>query len=359
VLNRFVYLTAALTMLIAGCGTVEIGQEIPPTTTPDFVTATLPPTPSPAPTRTPPPPTPIPTMPPVDGRTTTQVNVRADTSTASESWGVIPQFTNVQVIGRDASGNWYQIIHDESPAGTGWVRAEFVQVNASAEITVIRPEAGAGYGVSGVIQQRINVRSGAGRTFEALGILNPGDVVVVIGRDTGGGWMQIEFAGASDGVGWVASEFISVEDADSLPIIAGEEIDETVDATPQASVQPAAQDGDTMQTPVAQVTLEPSGARAFQFSGEVSAPEGDTEDWIGFVSQTEKVAIEVQCSGGSLQVELWNNGRVTEGFSLACGEKRIWTITPGNAYHVRIFEQSDGEFRRTPYTLKIERINLP
>lgn len=347
----------AFGLFIAGCNAVEIEPEGLSTATPGFVTATLPPMPSPAPTQTPPPPTPVPTLPPVDGRTTTQVNVRADTSSASESLGVIPAFTAVRVTGVDVSGNWYQIAYPDSTAKTGWVRAEFVQVDASAVIMVIRPEAGEGSGVSGVIIERINVRSGAGRTFEALGILNPGDAVITTGRDAGGGWIQIEFASAPDGIGWVAAEFIEVEDIELLPVIGGEESVEEEEPAQSTAIQPAMQDGDSRESPLAQVTLEPSGARAFQFSGEVSAPDGDNDDWIGFYTDSGKVAIEVQCSSNSLRVELWNNGGMMDTVPLACGERRVWSVSPNSNYYLRIHEQNSEGFRRTRYTIKIERIN--
>jgi uncharacterized protein YraI len=357
VLIRFVILAVVFTSFVAGCDTVSVEQEGLPTATPGFVTATLPPTPSPAPTQTPLPPTPIPTLPPVDGRTTTQVNVRADTSSASESLGVIPAFTAVQVIGVDESGNWYQIAYPDSVAGTGWVHAEFVQVDASAEITVIRPGAGEGSGVSGVILERINVRSGAGRTFEALGILNPGDAVSATGMDVGGGWIQIEFANVPDGIGWVAAEFIEVEDIELLPVIGGEETVEKGETTHSPAIQPAMQDDDSRESPLVQVTLEPSGARAFQFSGEVSAPDGDSEDWIGFRTDSGKVVIEVQCSSNSLRVELWNNGGMTNAVPLPCGERRVLSVSPNSNYYLRIHEQGGEGFRRTRYTIKIERIN--
>lgn len=341
----------ALTMM-AGCEAVGVESQGIPTETPGFVTATLPPTPTSAPTGAPPPPSPVPTIAPVEGRTTAQVNVRADTTTASESLGVIPPFAQVQIIGRDASGNWYRIIHADSETGAGWVRAEFVQVAAPAEIPVVRTGAGGGSGLSGVILERINVRGGPGAGHESFGILNPKDVVSILGRDAGGSWAQIEFAGAPDGMGWVAAEFIEVEDFDSLPVIGAAEAPVSSEAAP-AFVQSAVQDGDSLESPIAQAALEAPGARAVQVSGEVSAPEGDNEDWIGFSAGGNAVVIEIQCSGNSLRMELWNNGRMLDAF--ACGEKRAVNVAPGGAYHLQVFEPGAEVPRYTRYVVKIER----
>lgn len=338
--------------IIAGCETFGGESQDLPTATPGFITATLPPSPTAAPTGTPPPPSPVPTIPPVEGRTTAQLNVRADTSTASASLGVIPSFTQVQVIGRDASGNWYRIVFGDSETGAGWVRAEFVRVNAPAQIQVVRTGTGSGAGVSGVILQRINVRSGPGAGHESLGILNPKDVVSVLGKDASGNWAQIEFASAPDGTGWVAAEFIEVQDFDSLPIIGAVETSDDSEAAP-AFVSSAAQDGDTLESPIAQARLEASGARAFQVSGEISAPEGDNEDWIGFSADGNAVVIEIQCSGNSPQAELWNNGKTLSVFS--CGERRIVNVIAEDIYHLRIFEPGAGDFRHARYVVKVER----
>ena len=78
---------------------MDVATEIAPPALPEFVTATLPPTSIPQATHTPLPPTSIPTTPPVAGTTNTQINVRAETNTASESYGVIPAFTQVQITG--------------------------------------------------------------------------------------------------------------------------------------------------------------------------------------------------------------------------------------------------------------------
>ena len=151
----------------AGCD-VNISSENAFTATPDFVTATLPPTLTPPATQISILPTSTlsiagePTISPIEGTTTTQVNVRAETSTASETLGLIGQFAKVQIIGKDASGSWYQIIYADSGTGHGWVRAEYVQVNAPAEIPLVENVAGNGSGVSGLVIQKINVRNGPG-----------------------------------------------------------------------------------------------------------------------------------------------------------------------------------------------------
>ncbi|MBI3152612.1 MAG: SH3 domain-containing protein [Chloroflexi bacterium] len=345
-------LILSLTVL-TGCGVTSAGKNTAPT--PDFVTATLPPSAVPLPTQTLAPPTPVPTIPPIEGTTTTQVNVRAETSTASKNLGTIPQFSKIQVIGRDSSTSWYQIIYTDSPTGTGWIRAEYVQVNATAEIPVIASGAGNGAGVSGLVIQKINVRSGPGTTYETLGELNPNDVVFLIGKDESGAWIQIEFANSADGKGWAALEFLQVENADALPVIGiaspTAEALENGEATPTDAPLPAMLDGDSMQSPLASLSFSALGARAAQVNGDVSSPDGDTEDWIEFKSYNGKVGFQLTCQGVGLQIELWNSGQVVDTFALACMEIRLLNVAADSVYLLRLSEINTNEIHYTKYTL--------
>ena len=119
----FFMLTAAL--LVSGCG-LNLSSASSATPTPFIITATLPPSPLPSPTETSAPPTPPPTAAPHEGTTTSQVNVRGEPSTASAPLGMIGPNTKVQVIGKDPSGNWLQIVFTQAANGKGWLTAQYV-----------------------------------------------------------------------------------------------------------------------------------------------------------------------------------------------------------------------------------------
>jgi uncharacterized protein YraI len=337
------------------------------TVTPDFVTATLPPTLSPRvgetaqiSTQSVPTPSAVAelTTSPVEGTTTTQVNVREGPSTASESLGLVGPFVKVQVIGKVASGSWYQIIYAESEAGKGWVRAEFVQVNAPAEIPLVEATSGSGSAVSGLVIQKVNVRNGPGTEYELLGVLNSNDVVFITGKDPSGKWIQIEFASAPDGKGWVIAEFLQMGNIETVPLIASA-TDETTNPTDMAPTPniitiSAIQDGDSMQTPLAMVTFSPTGPRALQVNGDVSAPVGDLEDWIQFTTDGEVVAIQVTCPGNTLRVELWDTEKPVD--DLPCGDRSFVTVAPNSSYFLRLSESSVNIPGYTNYILKVENI---
>jgi len=335
--------------------------------TPDFFTATLPPTLTPQPTQVPQTlseSTPVPNavedtnLPPVEGMTTTQINVRAATSTASESLGMIGQFVKVQVIGKDASGSWYQVMYAESDAGKGWVRAEYVQVNAPAEIPLVVTTSGSGAGVSGLVIQKINVRNGPGIEYELLGVLNSNDVIFITGKDTNGAWIQIEFAGAPDGKGWVTAEFLQVGNIESVPLIgvAADETPTPTVAAPESIALLAMQDGDSMQAPLAAAVFAPTGSRTLQVNGDVSAPDGDVEDWIQFSTYGEVVAIQAACSSNTLRVELWNNGKPADDFLLSCGGKSFVSVAANSSYFLRLSDDSVNDAGYTNYILSVESI---
>lgn len=353
---HFKTLLLFLTVLLIGAGcTADGALAVPATSTPDFVTATLPPTSIPLPTQTSLPPTAIPTIQPIEGTTTTQINVRAETSTASESLGVLPAFSKVQVTGKDASGIWLRILYPDSAAGIGWVRAEFVLVDASVEVPVVGVETGGGAGRSGLVLSGINVRSGPGTDFESLGVLIQNDVVPVLGKDESGGWIQIQFADSPDGTGWAAVEFLQVDEVESLPVV-GTGAVEGDEPQEQAvtSAQTAAPDGDTQAMPLADLTLAPI-LRAVQVNGDVSAPNGDNEDWVAFNAEGVAVTIEILCPAQSLRAEVWSNG-IRSDTAPACGETFLLKMSAGSRHQIRLFADGSSGQTYARYVLKISVI---
>jgi uncharacterized protein YraI len=348
-------------LIFSSCGLNVSSSEIS-TPKPDFVTSTLPTAPIPPPTQTP-----IHVvstaiavetvvLSTVEGTTTTQLNVRTEPSTASETLGIINQFTSVQVIGSDASASWYQILYPDSAAGKGWVRAEFVQVNSIVEIPVIGSAAGSGSGVSGLVIEKINVRKGPGTDFELLDVLNPKDVVFITGRDSSGEWLQIEFASSPEGIGWVTSKFLQVDNAELVPVIGTAEQATEAPSPPVIAAKLAAQDGDTLQAPLAVTVFSASGPRALQVNDDISAPDGDTEDWIQFTPFGESVLVEAGCATSGFQVDLWNEGQYENAMALACGGKHIIKTRPNQPYYLRVQANKNDDLQYIRYILKISTL---
>jgi len=330
--------------------------------TPFILTAALQPTLTPRPTETPLPPPSTPTVAPVEGTASTQLNVRAEPSTASAVLGIIPPNTKVEIIGKDPGGSWWQILY---PAGTqekGWVTAQYVTTVSTPEVPVIGGNrANPNDGNIAIVQEQLNVRSGPGADFNSLGTLNPQDVARLIGKDANGAWLQIEFAPGQDGKGWISAAFVQAKGVESLPIIAesgavvgtGTPMDTPQPPTP--TLVPAPVDGDSAQAPAVNVILSASGSRSFQYSGDVSSPNGDNEDWIQFAPFTQTTLLSLVCFGdGTPTLEVLQNSISVQ--NLTCGEKAVVNTTPGSIYLVRIESISTGALQYTRYILQVVAI---
>jgi len=336
------------------------------TSTPFIVTSTLPPTQTLLPSETPlsPPPQPMaPRATPVEGVSSTQINVRAEPSTASNVLGIIPTNTKVQIVGKDPGGNWWQILYPQGVDGKGWVTAQYVTTAGKPEVPVI---GGGGpdpnNGNVAIIQQKLNVRSGPGTDFNSIGTLNPQDVVNLTGKDANGAWLQIEFASGPEGKGWINAAFTQTKGVENLPIITeagvivgtGTPIATALHPTP--TLLPALMDGDSAQSPAVNITLSVTGSHSFQYSSDVSSPDGDSEDWIQFTPYTQTALVEIACSGnGTLSLEVVQNNEIQQ--SLTCGENSAIDTTPGIVYILHVRSSPAEGLQYSYFTLHV--ISIP
>lgn len=290
--------------------------------------------------------------------TATQINVRAEPSTAGEVLGIIPASTKVEITGKDPGESWWQINYPQGPDGKGWVTAQFVTTAARPEVpTIGGAEDDPNSGNVAVIQQQLNVRSGPGTDFNSLGTLNPQDVVRLTGKDPNGAWLQIEFAAGPYGKGWVNAAFVQAQGAGNLPIITeaglvvGTGTPTVIPFTPTATVLPAMDDGDSAQSPSVNVTLSSTGTHSLQYSSDVSAPNGDAEDWIQFVPFTKSILLEVACKGSDVQIEIIQAGQRLE--QAGCGTQKLVSVEPGNSVQLHVSALPESSQNYSFYTLRV------
>jgi uncharacterized protein YraI len=299
----------------------------------------------------------------VEGLTSTQVNVRAEPSTASNVLGMIPPNTRVEITGKDPGESWWQINYAQGVDGKGWVTAQYVAAAGTAEIPVIGGnEADPNNGNVAVIQQQLNVRSGPGTDFNSLGTLDPQDVVSLTGKDPNGSWLQIEFAPGPEGKGWVNAAFVQGQGVENLPIITeegqviGTGTPTSIPPTPTATLVPAWEDHDSPASPVASVIFEPTGTQSLIYNGDLSAPQGDPEDWISFQSYTSLVYASLECKGsGALHIEMIAGSQPLP-LEIACGDqmKQI-PVKAGSNYLLHVESTlTTGNLQYTNYILTIK-----
>ncbi len=330
------------------------------------VTPSLPPfTPTPSETPLPPEPQSQPTVNPVEGTTATQLNVRDEPSTASNVLGMIPANTSIQIIGKDPGENWWQILYPQAAEGKGWVTAQYITTTSQPDVPTIgvsKPEVAGGN--MAIVQQQLNIRSGPETSFNSLGTLNPQDVVSLTGKDPDGVWLQIDFPAGPNGKGWVNASFVKAQGVENLPIISeaglivGTGTPTGIPPTPTATLLPALEDGDSAASPAVNISFSPTGTRALQYSSDVSAPTGDTEDWIQFTPYGRGVLVEISCEGSHmLDIELLQNGQAIQGRSeLNCGAQAIVAVEPGKPVQVHVSAIPNGSLDYSSYTLNIKTL---
>jgi len=286
-------------------GTTACSAEVtvPDTPTPTelvIITATLPPTGTPPPSPTLEPATATPVVAPVEGQTISQLNVRSEPSAESNLLGTIQIGTNVQIVGKDPTSGWWMIVYLESPTGIGWVTAQFVQVADPSNVPVF------GGSASSPVNTPI---SGAGPTVAA-----------------GGG-----------------------------PISS---------PAPTLSLATAFPDGDSPQSPAVSITLSKASLRSFNYSSDISSPEGDPEDWVQFTldgqfGQQTNVAVILNCSGSSaLNVELIQNNALLQGWQeITCGQPSQLQLYlyAGAPYYLRLYPaQGNGPVNYVAYSVVVQ-----
>ena len=333
-----------LALALASCGSPT------PKPTPTVATETALPVPSLTETLPPsatPPPTLTSTPVLFAGTLSTRLNVRSGPGTSYDSLGLLNAGETVQVVFQSGDGKWYQILYPSAAQGRAWVAAQFVTLAAGAQVPLEGQAQGTtSNGSSGRVTQKLNVRSGPGTSFDALGTLEPESVVALTGKDSTASWFQIEYSSGPGGRGWITAQYVQTEDTARLPVldeygnpVPGMQGDTSVPMTLTPTVGPALADEDSPSNPAVRVTFSAGGTRQLTYSSQVSAPDGDTEDWIEFTPYAASVTFSLSCSGnGTLQVELWQGGSLLTGWgSLSCGDQaKVVSLTAGLPYQVRL-----------------------
>ncbi len=345
--------------LLVGCTSATVS----PTATAWLVTSTLPPTQIPAVTSSPRSATSSPTTAAIAGTTSTRLNVRGDPTSASAPIGIIDANASVEILGKDPGSNWYQIRYATGKNGVGWVTSQYVNVQNAGSIPILSLAPGSG--ATGVITQQVFVRSGPATDAGAVGILNARDVVAIVGRDPGGLWLQIQFAGGPEGKGWVAAGYVQAIGLDQLPIVgqSGQTIGTpTPTGVPPTSIPTPAialDDRDSAEASAANITLSPGGVGTFMYSSDLSGPTGDASDWLGFTPYGRSLGIRLECQPDQpLKVQLTSEGSPIEGITLpTCGSSARINVEPGRTYLLEIsFAAAQAGQVYVHYTLTIQSL---
>jgi uncharacterized protein YgiM (DUF1202 family) len=381
-------------LILTACSFQSAPRSTPTITPPAFATATLIPTFTPHPSATPGIPTGVPTIAPISVSLTAQVNVRVAPDAKAASLGLMDYGKKVQVIGKDASGKWWQIIYPENSTTTGWVTTQYAPIpDADAAKIPVAQAANTPAGTSAPnetplapaanitptpvsptasIKAQIFVRSGPGQMYDSLGTVNKGTMVTLTGRNENNVWVQIQFDGGAEGKGWVAAAYLVGADLSSLPIFDNQ--GKLISASAAVSnpgqpgitataFSPAAADGDSEQNPSVRLKFSPDGVGEFTFSSSLSSPAGDATDWVAFTpyeptNQSTYVYFKLACTGnGGITATLEKDGiPVPELKPLVCGNYDFAVQVLGGQEYMLVLnaDGSGGPLRFVSYNLYIK-----
>ncbi len=173
---------------------------------------------------------------------------------------------------------------------------------------------------------------------------------------------KIEFPAGPEGKGWINAAFVQANGVENLPIVTdagvilGTGTPTNIPLPPTPTLVPAWMDSDTAENTVAHVTFDPSGTHTLIYNGDVSTPEGDPQDWVGFTSHSTLVIASLECVGSnSLKVDILENNLPT-GQTIVCGgQMKVVAVTPGTSYlvHLKAIPSSEN-LEYTNYTLTIK-----
>lgn len=137
------------------------------------------------------------------------VNIRSEASTSSAIIGTGVKGTNYGVIAQE--NGWAKI---ETADGTiGYMNLGYFSVSSSERLNVT------------ITGSAVNVRAGAGTTYEIIGAAYKGQMFPVLGKENG--WYKISFNNAS---GFVSGDYVTLENGDivaSASMTKGQQIVET------------------------------------------------------------------------------------------------------------------------------------
>ena len=305
----------------------------------------------------------------IDGTLTIKVNVRSGPGITYESIGQLDAGGQVQVIARDSSGAWYQILFPAASQGRGWVTAQYVTIPTGTLVPLQTTPTPAG--PTGRVIQRLNVRSGPGTTFNSLGLLEVGAAVSLTGKNSTASWLQIGYPTGPGGHGWVTAQYIQTDAAGDLPVL--DDFGNIVtpgaagtpsgsDLTPTPTVGPALADNDSSANPAINVTFSANGTRRFIYSSQVSTPQGDAEDWLAFTpfsatGTNARLIFSLTCTGnGTLEVELSQGGNLLSGWgTLGCGDEGKTILLPAGQRILMHLAPVPGDgLQLVTYTLAVQ-----
>ena len=131
------------------------------------------------------------------GTTTTSLNVRKSPSASATKLGTLGKNAKVDIVAKVSNG-WYKIKYN---GGYGYISGSYVKTSTTQEETTETA-----YTATGTTKNSLNVRKGAGTSYDKLGSLKKGAKVDIVAK-TSNGWYKIKY---NKDFGYVSGSYVTI-----------------------------------------------------------------------------------------------------------------------------------------------------
>jgi uncharacterized protein YraI len=144
-------------------------------------------------------------------------------------YGVLGAGEKAEVTGVSADGLWWLISVDTIESGQGWVLADLVAAENTDGVQVIVSEeeptvditpASDSATVSAIAN--VNIRSGPGTGYGKVGLLENGQVALLLGISPDKDWWLIRVPTPEGGQGWISAQYVLAKNSGNVQVISPE-----------------------------------------------------------------------------------------------------------------------------------------
>jgi uncharacterized protein YraI len=173
------------------------------------------------------------------------VYVRTGPATNFPAYGIALTGASGRVIGVSEDGAWWVVrLNPENVgAGYGWVMAQYTQAANVENIQTIEtppapirviPQPPAEGVPTAIAVDFVNVRTGPGTNYPALGVASPGASAEVSGASSDGAWWQVKIPPQYSAAefGWVSASYVIALNTEAVPVVEAPAPPPVVESTP-------------------------------------------------------------------------------------------------------------------------------
>ena len=144
-------------------------------------------------------------------------------------FGVLGEGESAEVDGVSSDGLWWLITVESLESGQGWVSDELVTTKNIEGVPVVESELGptpettpSADSATVTAIANVNVRSGPATGFGKVGLMEFGQVALVIGVSPDKAWWLIRLPAPESGQGWVSAQYVNAKNTGNVPVVSAE-----------------------------------------------------------------------------------------------------------------------------------------